>query len=202
MHPQEQVNLFIAEQPEWQRRQLIALRKLIHSVDETIEEAWRSGTPHFDRNGSMLAVHVLKTCVSVWFHKGASLKDSHGLFTPSEKDSEREVRKYKLSEGDVINEKAFTDLVKQAVKANSTPLKSAESKPTKRSLVVPAELDQLLQKDEDALAQWEAFSTSTKHEYVEWVTDTKQEETRKRRLAKALELIRAGKALNDAHALS
>jgi hypothetical protein len=202
MHPQEQINLYIAEQPEWQRRQMIKLRQLIHSVDETIEEAWRSNTPHFDRNGSMLSVHVLKTCVSVWFHKGASLKDAHGLFTPSEKDSEREVRKYKLSEGDSINEKAFTELVKQAVKANTTPLKPSENKPTKRSLVVPAELEQLLEKDEDALAYWEAFPLSTKHEFVEWVTDTKQEETRKRRLAKALELIRAGKALNDAHALS
>jgi len=202
MHPQEQVNLFIAEQPEWQRRQLIKLRQLIHSVDETIEEAWRSNTPHFDRNGSMLSVYGLKTCVSVWFYKGASLKDTHELFTPSEKDSEREIRKYKLSEGDSINEKAFTDLVKQAVKANSTPLDPTESKPTKRRVVVPAELEQLLHKDEEAMSQWEAFAQATKHEFVEWIVDTKNEEARKRRLAKALELIRAGKALNDAHALS
>ena len=34
-----------------------------------------------------------------------------------------------------------------------------------------------------AWAHWENFSYSHKKEYVEWVTDAKQDETRKRRIA-------------------
>lgn len=147
MHPQEQINLFISEQNEWQRRQLIAIRKLIHSADETIEEAWRGNTPHFDHGGPMVAVHALKTCVSVWFHKGACLKDPQGLFTPSEKDSERDVRKIKLGEADKINEKAFTELMRQAVKANRAARKSVAFKPTKDAPETPPELEALLHKE-------------------------------------------------------
>jgi hypothetical protein len=41
MQAQEQINLFIAEQPEWQRKLMVRLRQLIHSTDETMEEVWR-----------------------------------------------------------------------------------------------------------------------------------------------------------------
>lgn len=198
MQPQEQINLHIAEQPEWQRRQLIRLRQLIHTADDEIEETWRSNTPHFEHNGTIASLHALKTCVSVWFPKGSSLKDSHDLFQLGEKDNERELRKYKLHEGDVINEKAFVDLVKQSIKLNLANAKSTEAKPTSKALVMPTELAQVLQNDEDALAQWEKFPEVAKREYVEWITDAKQDEQRKRRIAKALEMIRDGQRRNDA----
>jgi len=198
MQPQEQINLHIAEQPEWQRRQMIRLRQLIHTADEEIEETWRSNAPHFEHNGTIASLHALKTCVSVWFPKGSSLKDNHDLFQLGEKDNERELRKYKLHEGDVINEKAFVELVKQSIKLNLANAKSTEEKPVSKALVLPPELDQVLQNDEDALAQWEKFPEVAKREYVEWITDAKQDEQRKRRIAKALEMIRDGQRRNDA----
>lgn len=199
MAPQEQINLYIAEQPEWQRRLLVRLRQLIHSVDEEITENWRWNAPHFDRDGIMVGMHAFKTCVSVWFHKGAMLKDTHGLFKLSEKDEERGLRKYKIAEGEVINEKAFTDLVKQAVKLNLAGVKLNEAKPTRKALVVPPELENCLKKDDQALSNWEGFSYSHKKEYVEWISDAKQEETRKRRVAQALEMIREGQGKEDKH---
>jgi hypothetical protein len=199
MAPQEQINLYIAEQPEWQRRLLVRLRQLIHATDDQIEETWRWNSPHFDRDGIMIGLHGFKTCVSVWFHKGALLKDTHGLFKLTEKDEERGIRKYKISEGETINEKAFADLVKQAVKLNLAGTKLGDAKPARKALVLPAELETCLKKDEQALANWEAFNYSHKKEYVEWISDAKQDETRKRRVAQALEMIREGQGKEDKH---
>lgn len=199
--PQEQINLYIAEQPEWQRRMLVRLRQLIHSVDEDVTEMWRWNSPHFDHNGIMIGLHGFKSFVSVWFHKGALLKDTHKLFDQPEKDEEKGIRKIKLHEGDSLNEKAFVDLVKQAVKVNQSGAKLGDAKPARKALVLPSEFEHCLKKDEETWERWEKLAYSHKKEYVEWVSDAKQDETRKRRIAQALERIRAGQGKEDKHAV-
>lgn len=199
MHPQEQINSYIAEHPDWQRRLLVRLRQLIHAADPEVEETWRWNAPGFDHESIMLSMHAFKTCVSVWFHKGALLKDPSGLFRLTEKDEERGMRKYKVNEGEAINEKAFSDLVKQAVKLNEAGTKLGDAKPARKALVVPPELENCLKKDDEAWEHWEKFNYTHKKEYVEWIDDAKQDETRKRRIAQALEMIREGVGKEDKH---
>ena len=43
MQAQEQINLYIAELPEWQRKLLVRLRQLVHTVDDEVEETWKWG---------------------------------------------------------------------------------------------------------------------------------------------------------------
>ncbi|HRH69736.1 MAG: YdeI/OmpD-associated family protein [Flavobacteriales bacterium] len=197
MHAQEQINLYIADQPEWQRRLLVRMRQLIHSTDENVEETWRWNGPHFDHDGIMLGMAGFKTCVSVWFHKGSLIKDTHGVFEKLEKGEDKGNRVYKLHEGDKIDEKAFVDLLKQAIKVNQSGAKLSDARPTKKTLTVPPDLEGCLKKDEEAWMHWEKFNYTHKKEYVEWITDAKQDETRKRRIAQALEMIRDGMGKED-----
>lgn len=199
MHPQEQINTYIAEQPEWQRRLLVRLRQLIHSTDEQVEEAWRWNGPHFDHDGIMVGMAGFKSFVSVWFHKGSLLKDTHGIFEKLDKGEDKGNRVYKINEGDKINEKAFVDLLKQAIKVNQSGAKLSDARPTKKALVIPPDLEGCLKKDEEAWEHWEKFNYTHKKEYVEWITDAKQDETRKRRIAQALEMIREGMGKEDKH---
>ena len=53
-----------------------------------------------------------------------------------------------------------------------------------------------LRKSPQALATFEGFSYSNKKEYVEWLTEAKSEETRKRRLDTAVEWMAEGKPRN------
>lgn len=197
MLPQEQINLYIAEQPEWHRRTLVRLRQLIHSVDETIEETWRWNMPHFDHDGIMIGTIGLKHAVCVWFHKGALLKDAHKLFDKPEKDEAKGIRKYRIEEGGTIDEKAFVDLVKQAVKVNLSGAKLPDAKPLRKALVVPEELDAVLRKDDEAWSHWEGMTAAQQREYVEWITDARKDETRKRRVAEAYQDIREGRTRNE-----
>lgn len=193
----ERINSYIAEQPEWQRKLLVRLRQLIHSTDAEVEETWKWNSPHFDHEGIMIGLQAFKEHVAVWFHKGSLIKDPRKLFERLPKGEEKGMRSYKLHEGDAIHEAAFIDLVKQAVALNAKGTKLTDAKPARKALVVPDDLELVLHKDPTAWANWEAFSYTHKKEYIEWITDAKQEETRKRRIAQALEKIREGESKEE-----
>ena len=55
---------------------------------------------------------------------------------------------------------------------------------------VPAELHQLLDGDEQANAFFETLSKSYKQGYCDWVGSAKQEQTRKTRAEKAMQMLR------------
>lgn len=188
MQPQEQINLYIAERPEWQRKVLVRMRQLIHAVDPCVKEAWRSNAPSFEVDGEpIVALHGLKTCASAWFLKGALLKDGHELFVLTDKDEERMVRKYKVQEGESLHEKGFSDLVKRSVKLVH---EQQEEGTSKKAVDMLPDLEDVLTKDDEALKRWAHMPRSHKREYIEWIAEAVKEETRKRRIAKALELIR------------
>ncbi len=195
----EQINAYISEQPEWQRKLLVRLRQLIHSTDAQVVEAWRWDKPHFDHAGIMVGLMAFKEHVGVWFHKGALIKDPKKLFEADPKTDQKGIRAYKLREGDTINEGAFIDLVKQAVALNAKGTKLTDAKPARKALEVPPELEQVLHKDPTAWANWEAFNYSCKKEYVEWITDARKDETRKRRIAQSFEKIREGETKEEKH---
>lgn len=193
----EQINQYIGEQPEWQRKLLVRLRQLIHSVDPAIMETWRWHGPHFDYNDHiMIGFHAFKEHVAVWFHKGMLIKDPKKLF---EKADDKGMRSYKLREEDAINEAAFLDLVKKAVVLNAKGVKLSDAKPARKALVVPKELEVILNKDGTARKHWEHFPYSHRKEYVEWITDAKREETRTRRIAEAYQKIRDGVGHSEKH---
>ena len=70
-----------------------------------------------------------------------------------------------------------------------------ERKPAK-PLAVPAYFSAALKKNKKAQATFNGFSTSNRNEYVEWITEAKQEATRKTRMATAIEWLAEGKSRN------
>jgi uncharacterized protein YdeI (YjbR/CyaY-like superfamily) len=60
-----------------------------------------------------------------------------------------------------------------------------------RTVEVPDDLRRALEAEPDAAARFDAMAYTHRREYVEWVTEAKRPETRERRIAAALERIRA-----------
>jgi len=61
-----------------------------------------------------------------------------------------------------------------------------------REVEVPAELASGLASDPVAAGVYESLSFTHRREYAEWIADAKKEETRTRRVAKALAMLRDG----------
>jgi Bacteriocin-protection, YdeI or OmpD-Associated/Domain of unknown function (DUF1905) len=63
---------------------------------------------------------------------------------------------------------------------------------TERTVEVPDELAAALAGDGDAAAAFEGLAYTHRKEFARWVGEAKKAETRERRAAKALEMLRAG----------
>jgi len=110
---------------DWRAGTIEKLRSLLHEAEpDIVEEAkWRKasnpdGVPTFSRDGLVCTVETYKDKVKLTFAKGASLEDPSGLFNASLDAGTR--RAIDLREGDALDEKAFVELVREAVARNQS----------------------------------------------------------------------------------
>ena len=99
---------------------------------------------------------------------------------------------------DLPSEGTLVRMVKEAATLNEQGIKSPTRSKAKanRKLVVPDYFLSALRKNPQALKTFDAFSFTNKREYVDWVSQVKREETRKRRLETAMAWMAEGKAHN------
>ena len=85
--------------------------------------------------------------------------------------------------------------VREAVALNERAAPGARAK-KKPPVKAPPYLAAALKKNAKARAAFASFTPGQQREYVEWLTEAKQEATRERRLATAIEWLAAGKTRN------
>jgi len=78
------------------------------------------------------------------------------------------------------------------VKAGDTLDVMMERVLEERTVEAPAQLKRALAKHRKAQANWDKMSYSHKKEIARWIAEAKQEETRARRLAKSMEILKMG----------
>jgi hypothetical protein len=120
--PSQLISERIAELGGWRGEALSRVRKLIKEADPGIKEEWKwvkpsnPGTPVWSHNGGVCTGESYKDHVKLTFFRGASLKDPAGLFT--QPGTVR--RAIDIREGDKIDESAFKELIRDAVKFNAS----------------------------------------------------------------------------------
>jgi hypothetical protein len=107
----------IEELGDWRGETLARMRKLIKAADPNVVEElkWR-GTPVWSHDGILCTGESYKKIVKLTFARGASLDDPAGLFNSSLDGNVR--RAIDIHEGEVVDERAFKALVRQAVELN------------------------------------------------------------------------------------
>jgi hypothetical protein len=108
----------IAELGDWRGATLARMRALITDADPDVLEEWKwMGTPVWSHDGGICTGESYKAVVKLTFFKGASLKDPAKLFNSSLDGNVR--RAIDIHEGEEIDAKAFTALVRAAVALNA-----------------------------------------------------------------------------------
>lgn len=82
------------------------------------------------------------------------------------------------------------------VQAGDTATLTLELDTEPREVEVPPALTDALQGDSAARAAFDALAFTHRKEYARWIQEAKRDETRKRRVARALEMLRAGQTLS------
>lgn len=188
------VDEYIAKAAPFAQKILEKIRKAYHKANGEIVETMKWGVPHFEHKGVIGNMAGFKAHVGWGFWKAKLMEDRHGLFASSDHAmGGMKVRDVK----DLPSEKILVDYIRQAIALNEAGAKIAKPKRTAVAAAEPpADLASALKKNAVARKTFDALPPSGKREYIEWITEAKQEATRQKRLATAVEWMAEGKSRN------
>jgi hypothetical protein len=118
----ELIEARIKELGDWRGETLSRVRGIIKAADPEVVEEWKwakatsPGTPVWSHDGGICTGETYKSVVKLTFFKGAALSDPAGLFNSSLEGKVR--RAIDIKEDDEIDERALTELVREAVALN------------------------------------------------------------------------------------
>lgn len=116
--PSRHIDSHIRDLNDWRGEMLTRLRALILEAAPELAEEWKWDTPVWSHKGNVVAAGVFKDHVKLNFFKGASLEDPNGLFNAGL--DAKATRAIDIHEGQAINEAALKDLVRMAVRYNTS----------------------------------------------------------------------------------
>ncbi len=191
----KEVDAYIERSPDFARPMLKKMRRLFHKASPKIDETIKWGVPHFEYKGLVGGMAAFKQHVTLGFWKSALMSDPAQLFQRGPKAS---MCTAKFESADEMPpDDVLLDYIRQAVQLNEDDVKLARKKSqTAKKPRVPAALSAALKSNQQAQTHFKNFSASCQREYIEWINEAKQESTRNRRVAQAMEWIAAGKYRN------
>jgi len=188
------IDAYIDNAPAYSRPILKKLRTLFHKADKRITENVKWGNPTFEHEGIVGGMGAFKKHVAFGFWNAPAMKDPEKLFRGQAKQSPYAIKA--ASVGDLPKDAILLEYIREAVALNEQGVKREAKRSTRPALRAPSDFVAALGKKPKAQAVFKAFTPSRRREYVEWILDAKREETRKKRIATAVEWIAEGKRRN------
>jgi uncharacterized protein YdeI (YjbR/CyaY-like superfamily) len=197
------VDAYIAKSADFAKPILNHLRKLIHDTCPTVEETIKWGMPHFEYKGAAerkprvlcsMASFKQHCAFGFWYSQGGLMSGE-----PKAAESTGMGQYGKISSlKDLPKTKELIKQIKESMKVHDSGIKPAPRPRSteKKTLEIPDYFTAALKKSKKALTTFEGFNYSNKKEYVDWVTEAKTDETRKSRLATAVDWMSEGKPRN------
>lgn len=144
----------------------------------------------------MVLIHGFKEYCALLFHKGALLKDTHGILV-QQTENVKAARQIRFTGIQQINEQeqVVKTYIFQAIEVEKAGLK-VEFKKT-REFAMADEFQQKLDEMPELNKAFTALTPGRQRAYLLHFSQPKQSKTRKSRIEKCIPQILAGKGLND-----
>jgi len=178
------VDAYIARAPEFAKPILTRIRAKVHQAVPEVVETIKWGVPHFDYHGPMAMMAAFKAHCRFGFWYGSDVAESNPIVERIE------------SVKDLPPDRTLLRLIEKAGELRAGGAKMTRATTPRAPVKVPPYFTAALRKNRTAIAAFEAFPPSHRREYVEWITEAKTEETRRRRLETAVQWIAEGKPRN------
>lgn len=191
------VDAYIAKAAPFAQPVLTHLRALVHKACPDVTETVKWSHPSFVHAGKILchmAAFKAHCSFGFWHQEMQAVlaKNGHG-------DAEGMGSFGKLTRlADLPGDRTLAGYIKAAMALNASdaPGRPRPTGKPKVEATVPADLAAALKRNKAASATFAAFSPSHRREYIEWITEAKQDATRQKRLATTLEWLTEGKPRN------
>lgn len=188
------VDAYIEKSAPFAQPVLNHLRELIHKYCPEAEETIKWGFPHFEYNKRpQFHMAAFKQHMAFGFWLGSIMTDPLGILQKEEKSAFGSLGRI-TSLKDLPSDKVLMQYIKESMKLTDEGVKVKKApKKAAAEMEVPGYFQEALNKNKKAKAVFEKFSASHRKEYLEWITEAKREETRKKRIEQALEWLAEGK---------
>lgn len=187
------VDDYIAQADRW-RDEIARLRAIL--LDVGLDETVKWGGPCYTLDGrNVVGIGAFKSCFGLWFVQGALLADPAKRLVNAQPGKTRAMRQWRMQSAADIRPR----LVRQyASEAAELAARGREIRPRRRPAAsLPPELEAALGADNAVRTAFDKLTPGRRREFAEFIAGAKRAETRERRVARALPLIREGRGLND-----
>lgn len=189
MSKEPRIDAYIARAQPFARPILEKVRERVHAVMPDVEEAMKWSHPTYCRGGKIVVgTAAFKEHASVHFWRGQEL----GFETKAGAMGQFG----KLASVDDLPRDLDAMIAKAAELSASVPTPRKTKHAPKPLPQLHPDFAAALDKAPKAKATMEAFPPSCRREYLEWVAEAKQEATRQKRIATAIEWLSEGKRRN------
>lgn len=191
------VDKYISQSADFAKPILNYIRATVHKACPEAEETIKWGFPHFDYKGILCSMAAFKQHCAFTFWKASLMNDPEKILDVNRENAMGHFGKI-VSVKNLPFEKIFIKYIKEAALLNDAGIKFPQ-KPKlkeKKALAVPDYFKKELKKSKKAFETFNRFSYSNQKEYIEWITEAKTEETKKKRITTALEWLAEGKVRN------
>ncbi|WP_339318767.1 YdeI family protein [Paenibacillus sp. FSL R10-2734] len=188
------VDGFLRKVKQWQE-EYETLRRIVLDCELTEDFKWMHPCYTFE-NKNIVLIHGFKEYIALLFHKGALLKDAHGILIQQTENVQaaRQIRFTNVQE--IIEKEAIIkDYIYEAIEVEKAGLEVEFKKNT--DFIIPDEFQNKLDELPDLKTAFEALTPGRQRAYLHHFNEPKQSKTRVSRVEKWMPQILSGKGLND-----
>jgi uncharacterized protein YdeI (YjbR/CyaY-like superfamily) len=183
------VDAYIAKQRDFAKPILNQIRDTIQSASPNLKETIKWGAPAWEYHGLVCGMAAFKEHCVLGFWKGTLIVGRNNK-TLDAAGSFGRIATVK----DLPPKRELIGYVRKAMALNEAGTKVPKKpKGPKKPIPMPSDMKDALARNTKAKSTYNEFSPSHKREYLEWITEAKQPETRQRRLSQAVEWMAEGK---------
>lgn len=188
------VDEYLSKAKKW-KEESEKLRKIILDCELTEEFKWMHPCYTFNKKNIVL-IHGFKEYCALLFHKGALLKDTHGILIQQTENVQaaRQIRFTNVQEIDEM-ETILKAYIYEAIEVEKAGLEVNFKKNTE--YIVPEELQNKFDEIPALKTAFEALTPGRQRAYILYFSAAKQSKTRESRVDKYMQQILNGKGLND-----
>lgn len=192
MHPK--VDEFLSKAKKW-KEEYEKLRNIVLDYELTEEFKWMHPCYTFEGKNIVL-IHGFKEYCALLFHKGALLKDAHGILIQQTENVQaaRQIRFTNVQEI-VEMEPILKAYIYEAIEVEKAGLEVNFKKNT--DFIIPEELQNKFNEIPALKIAFEALTPGRQRAYILYFSGPKQSKTRESRVEKCIQQILNGKGLKD-----
>lgn len=177
---------------QWEN-EIEQLHAIIRKTSLVETTKW-GGSVYTHKNKNVVGIGGFKSYFGIWFYNGVFLKDEKKLLINANEENTKSLRQMRFTSVNEVDEKLILYYINEAIEIEEKGLFIPKEK---KETIIPELLQNELDKNQELLSKFNAFSPYKQREFIEYLTSAKQEKTQLARLEKIIPLIVEGKGLND-----